>query len=354
MCGSGRRPRSLPGPNPPPNDRPSRARLDLMEHSALPTRTLGPGGPAVGAIGLGCMGMSWAYNPEQRDDERSIAVIRHALDIGVTLIDTADIYGPFTNEELVGRALEGRRADAVLATKCGLEVRSVQPMEIARNGRREHVLAAIDASLERLRTDHVDLYQLHRVDPDVPVEETWGAMAEVVAAGKARAIGLSEATVEELDAAHAIHPVASLQSEFSLWERGPVNNGVLEWCREHGAAFIPFSPLGRGFLTGQVTRETISEGDMRSSNPRFTPEAMEQNLVIVERVREVAQRHDATSGQVALAWLLTRYERAIPIPGTRRSERLDENAGAALLELTAEDLAELDALPEPAGARYRV
>jgi aryl-alcohol dehydrogenase-like predicted oxidoreductase len=325
-----------------------------MTVSMLPTRTLGPGGPAVGAIGLGCMGMSWAYNPEERDDERSIAVIRRAIELGVTLIDTADVYGPFTNETLVGRALAGRRDDVVLATKCGLEAVSVEPMEIARNGRPEHVLAAIDASLERLGTDHVDLYQLHRVDPAVPVEETWGAMAAVVAAGKARAIGMSEATVEELSAAHAIHPVATLQSEFSLWERGPVDNGVLEWCRDHGAAFIPFSPLGRGFLTGQVTRETITAGDMRASNPRFAPEAMDQNLAIVERVREVADRHDATPGQVALAWLLAQYDRIVPIPGTRRVERLTENAAAAALALSAEDLAELDALPAPAGARYRV
>jgi aryl-alcohol dehydrogenase-like predicted oxidoreductase len=325
-----------------------------MSHPPLPTRILGPGGPPVGAIGLGCMGMSWAYNPEERDDERSIAVIRHALALGVTLIDTADIYGPFTNETLVGRALEGRRDDVVLATKCGLEVTSVTPMEIARNGRPEHVLAAIDASLQRLRTDHVDLYQLHRVDPAVPIEETWGAMAETVASGKARAIGMSEATVEELDRAQAIHPVASLQSEFSLWERGPVDNGVLDWCRDHGAAFIPFSPLGRGFLTGQVTRETITEGDMRATNPRFSDEAMEQNLTIVDRVRAVADRHDATPGQVALAWLLAQYDGVVPIPGTRRLERLDENAGAARLELTAEDRAELDALPAPAGARYRV
>lgn len=325
-----------------------------MDASSLPTRTLGPDGPPVGAIGLGCMGMSWAYNPEDRDDERSISVIRHAIDIGVTLIDTADAYGPHTNERLVGRALEGRRAHVVLATKCGLEVRSIEPMEIVRNGRPEHVRAAIDASLERLRTDHVDLYQLHRTDPDVPLEETWGAMAETVAAGKAHAIGMSEATVEELEAAHHIHPVASLQSEFSLWERGPIDNGVLAWCREHDAAFIPYSPLGRGFLTGQVTRETITDGDVRASNPRFTAEAMEQNLALVDRVRAVADRNDATPGQVALAWLLAQYDRLVPIPGTRRVERLTENAGAARLELSAEDLAELDALPAPAGDRFRL
>jgi len=325
-----------------------------MSASRLPTRTLGPDGPEVGAIGLGAMGMSWGYNPEDRDDERSISVIRRALDLGVTLIDTADAYGPHTNERLVGRALAGRRDDAVLATKCGLEVRSVDPMQIVRNGRPEHVREAIDGSLERLGVDHVDLYQLHRVDPAVPVEETWGAMAEAVAAGKARAIGMSEATVEELEAAHAIHPVASLQSELSLWERGPFENGVLDWCRGHGAAFIPYSPLGRGFLTGQVTRETITAGDMRGTNPRFTDEAMEQNLALVERVRAVAERHGATPGQVALAWLLAQYDRIVPIPGTRRAERLEENVGAARLELPADDLAELDALPAPAGARFSV
>jgi aryl-alcohol dehydrogenase-like predicted oxidoreductase len=322
--------------------------------SSPATRVLGPDGPAVGAIGLGCMGMSWAYNPEDRDDDRSVSVIRRAIEIGVTLIDTADVYGPLTNEQLVGRALQGRREEVVLATKCGLEVRSVQPMQMARNGRPEHVRSAIDASLRRLDTDHIDLYQLHRTDPDVPVQETWGAMAELVAAGKVRAIGMSEATVEELTAAHAVHPVASLQSEFSLWERGPIVNGVLAWCREHDAAFIPYSPLGRGFLTGRVTRDTITAGDIRGSNPRFSEEAMAQNLGIVDRARSVAQRHDATPGQIALAWLLAQYDRVVPIPGTRRIERLIENAEAARVELDPEDLVELDALPAPAGKRYSV
>jgi aryl-alcohol dehydrogenase-like predicted oxidoreductase len=326
----------------------------MTEDTTFPTRLLGRNGAEVGAIGLGCMGMSWAYNPEDRDDDRSIRVIHRALELGATLIDTADVYGPYTNEQLVGRALRDRREQAVLATKCGLEVRSIDPLEMVRNGRPEHVRLAIDASLERLATDHVDLYQLHRTDPDVPVAETWGAMADVVAAGKARAIGMSEATVDELDAAHAVHPVAALQSEFSLWERGPVANGVLDWCRRHGAAFIPFAPLGRGFLTGQVTRETITAGDMRGANPRFTADAIEQNLAIVDRVRAVAERHSAAPGQVALAWLLAQYEAIVPIPGTRRIDRLEENTAAASLVLSADDLAELDALPAPAGARYRV
>lgn len=320
----------------------------------LPTRTLGPDGPEVGAIGLGCMGMSWAYTPDDRDDDRSIGVIRRAIELGVTLIDTADIYGPFTNEELVGRALEGRRDQVTLATKCGLEVESIEPMKIVRNGRPEHVRQAIDASLERLGTDHVDLYQLHRTDPDVPLAETWGAMAEVVAQGKARAIGMSEATVAELDEADAIHPVAALQSELSLFERGALDD-VLPWCREHGAAFIPYSPLGRGFLTGQVTRETITRGgDMRAGNARYSEESMEQNFQLVDRCRAVAERHDATPGQVALAWLLARYDRMVPIPGTRREERLAENAGAASIELTADDVAELDATPQAVGERFTV
>lgn len=318
----------------------------------LSTRQLGPGGPEIGAIGLGCMGMSWAYDPAGRDDERSVEVIHHALDTGVTLIDTADMYGPFTNEELVGRALEGRRDEAVLATKCGIVVESVEPLDMRRDGRPEHVREAIDGSLRRLGVEHVDLYYLHRVDPEVAVEETWGAMAEVVAAGKAGAIGMSEATVDELERAHAVHPVAALQSELSLWERGPLDNGVLDWCRDHSAAFVPYSPLGRGYLTGALTRESMSEGDMRSLNPRFSDEAMEANRALVERVREVARRHDAGPGQVALAWCLAQYERVVPIPGTRRPERLDENSGAAALVLSAEDLTELDSLPAPAGERW--
>ena len=222
-----------------------------MSDDRIPQRTLGRDGPAVGAVGLGCMGMTWAYNPEDRDEAESIATIHRALDLGVTFLDTADMYGPFTNEELVGRALADRRDEAVLATKAGLVVESTDPIEMRRDGRPEHIREAIDASLSRLQTDHVDLYQLHRVDEDVPLEETWGALAETVAAGKAGAIGLSEVSVDELERAHAIHPVASVQSELSLWTRDPLD-GVLPWCAEHGAAFIPFSPLGRGFLTGRL------------------------------------------------------------------------------------------------------
>jgi aryl-alcohol dehydrogenase-like predicted oxidoreductase len=308
-------------------------------------------GRDAGPVGLGCMGMSWAYGAEGRDETESIAVIRCALEIGVTLIDTADMYGPYTNEELVGRALEGRRDDAVLATKCGLVVEDAAEYVLAKDGRPEHVRAAIDASLRRLRTDRVDLYQLHRVDPDVPLEETWGAMAEVVAQGKATAIGMSEVGVAELERAHAIHPVASVQSELSLWTRDALAE-VVPWCAAHGAAFLPFAPLGRGFLTGALTPRAFPPGDFRKNNPRFQPEAMTANGALVERVRAVAERHAATPAQVALAWVLAQGEHVVPIPGTKRRERLEENAAAADLILTAADLRELDALPAPVGARY--
>jgi aryl-alcohol dehydrogenase-like predicted oxidoreductase len=316
--------------------------------SPLPVRRLGADGPTVGAVGLGCMGMSWAYGPDQRDDEVSRAVLRRALDLGVTLIDTADVYGPFTNEELVGAGLRGRRDEAVLATKCGL---LAGPDGVTRDGRPEHVRAAIDASLQRLGTDRVDLWQLHRVDPDVPVEETWGAMAEQVAAGKALALGMSEVGVAELEAAHAVHPVASVQSELSLWTRDPLAE-VLPWCAAHGAGFLPFSPLGRGFLTGTVTQGSFGEGDFRATNPRFTPEAMSANAALVDAVRAVADRRGATAAQVALAWVLAQGEHVVPIPGTKKLAYLEQNAGAASVVLTGDDLAELDALPAPVGARY--
>lgn len=315
--------------------------------TTIPTRTLGRSGPEVGAVGLGCMGMSWAYGADERDDEASVAVLHRALEVGVTLIDTADVYGPFTNEELVGRALAGRREQAVLASKCGLVARDGQ---MGRDGRPEHVREAIDASLRRLGTDHLDLWQLHRVDPDVPVEETWGAMAEQVTAGKAELLGMSEVGVAELDRAHAVHPVASVQSELSLWTRDPLAE-VLPWCEAHGAAFLPFSPLGRGYLTGTLSGG-FDSSDFRSRNPRFTAEAMSANTALVDAVRAVAQRLEATPAQVALAWLLTRGEHVVPIPGTKKKHYLEENSAAAELALSAGDLAELDALPAPVGARY--
>jgi len=315
----------------------------------LPQRRLGPFD--VGAIGLGCMGMTWAYDTGPRDDERSAAVIHRAIELGVTLIDTADAYGPFTNEEVVGRALAGRRDEVVLATKVGLVVEDAETLAIGRDGRPAHVREGIDASLRRLRTDHVELYQLHRVDEKVPLEETWGAMADVVAAGKARAIGMSEATVEQLDAAHAIHPVASVQSELSVWTRDRLDD-VLPWCREHDVAFIPFAPLGRGYLTGTITSRSFAERDFRARNPRFTRAALQANLAIVERVRAVGERLGATPAQVALAWVLAQDERVVPIPGTTKPERVEENAGAAFLSLDAADLDELDSAPPAVGDRY--
>jgi aryl-alcohol dehydrogenase-like predicted oxidoreductase len=322
-----------------------------MPDRPIRTRALGSSGPAVGAVGLGCMGMSWAYATAGQHEDRSVATIHRALELGVTLVDTADVYGPFTNEELVGRALEDRRDQAVLATKVGLVVDDPAAFAMHRDGRPEHVREAIDASLRRLRTDHVDLYQLHRIDPHVPVEDTWTAMAEVARAGKATALGLSEASVDELARAHAIHPVASVQSELSLWTRDALTD-VVPWCAEHGVAFIPFAPLGRGFLTGAITRASFDDNDFRARNPRFTSAALEANLAIVDHVRAVAERHAATAAQVALAWTLAQGDHIIPIPGTTRPERLEENAGAAGLDLTAADLAELETAPHAVGARY--
>ena len=294
------------------------------------------------------MGMSWAYGAAERDDGASRAVVQRALDLGVTLIDTADVYGPFTNEELVGSALAGRRDEAFLATKCGLVA---GPDGIGRDGRPEHVRAALDASLRRLGTDRVDLWQLHRVDPEVPVAETWGAMAEQVAAGKARHLGMSEVGVAELDAAHAVHPVATVQSELSLWTRDPLAE-VLPWCEANGAGFLPFSPLGRGFLTGTVTAGSFDATDFRAKNPRFTGEAMAGNAALVATVTAVADRLGATAAQVALAWVLAQGEQVVPIPGTKKQHWLEQNAAAVDLVLAPADLAELDALPAPVGERY--
>lgn len=312
-------------------------------------RALGSSNIEVGALGLGCMGMSFAYDAAHRDDDESVAVIHRALDLGVTLIDTADAYGPFTNEELVGRALRERRDDAVVATKCGVVVSP--DYRHGRDASPEHVRASCDGSLRRLGVEVIDLYQLHRVDPATPVEESWGAFAELVRAGKARAIGVSELTLDEIQRCHAIHPVATVQSELSLWTRDWAAD-VLPWCRENGVAFLSFSPLGRGFLTGAMRPEQIAEDDFRATLPRFSADAMAVNQAIVDAVREIAERHDATPAQVALAWLLAQGEQVVPIPGTKRVDRVEENAAAADLVLTPQDLAALDALPAPQGARY--
>ncbi|TDC78866.1 aldo/keto reductase [Streptomyces hainanensis] len=321
----------------------------------MKTRLPGDSGLELSAIGLGCMGMSWVYAESERDDVESVKVIQRALDLGVTFIDTADLYGPFTNEELVGRALAGRRDEVVLATKCGLVPdMTLYPtkVKVTPNGRPEHIRAAIDGSLRRLGTDRVDLFQLHRIDPEVPIEESWGAMAELVAAGKARHIGLSEAGVEHLERASTIHPVATLQSELSLWSRDPLAD-TLPWCLANGVGFLPFSPLGRGFLTGTIrSAEQLPASDFRSQQPRFAPAALERNLRIVDGVEKVAQRHDATPAQVAIAWVLAQGPHVVPIPGSTRLAHLEDNVGAVDLELSDADLTELDALPAPVGTRF--
>jgi aryl-alcohol dehydrogenase-like predicted oxidoreductase len=325
------------------------------------TTTLGSKGPEVGVIGLGCMGMSFSYDMETpRDDATSVSVVHQALDLGMTLIDTADAYGPYTNEELVGRALAGGHRDrAVLATKVGLLTDSVEAANpgnsspgASRNGRPEHVRASIDGSLGRLGTDHVDLYQLHRVDPQVSLEETWGAMAETVAAGKARHLGLSEVTVGEIRRAQAVHPVTSVQSELSLWTRDALAE-VLPYCREQGIAFLPFSPLGRGFLAGRFSSfDDLPQEDFRRGLPRFQQDALRANLAIVGRVRQIADQAGTTPARVALAWVLAQGRYVVPIPGTKTPKYLADNAGAGDVQLSAADLAELDALPAPEGARY--
>lgn len=326
------------------------------------TTTLGSNGPEVGAIGLGCMGMTASYDLETpRDDATSIAVIHQALDLGMTLIDTADAYGPFTNEALVGRALAGGyRERALLATKVGLVTGDIGANPTSgtaspgagRNGRPEHVRKSIDDSLRRLDTEYVDLYQLHRVDPKVPLEETWGTMAEAVAAGKARHIGLSEVSVAEISRAQAVHPVTTVQSELSLWTRDVLAD-VLPYCTQQGIALIPFSPLGRGFLAGRFSSfDDLPQEDFRRQLPRFQQDALRANLGIVARVRAVAERAGATPAQVALAWVLAQGRRLVPIPGTKTPKYLAENAAAADIQLSAVDLAELDALPAPEGSRY--
>ena len=304
---------------------------------------------AFRGIGLGCMPMSFGYFGDTDDDP--IALIRRAVELGVTHVDTSDVYGPFTNEELVGEALEPVRDRVGIATKVGLLVGPNGGYPLVNDARPEHIVGAVEASLRRLRVDEIDLYYLHRIDPGVPFEESWGAMAGLVEAGKVRALGLSEVTIEQLEAARAIHPVAALQSELSLWTREALDD-VVPWCLANGVVFVPFSPLGRGFLTGTITRASFEDLDFRTNNPRFTPEAIDANLAIVDRVRAVADRHGATPAQIALAWVLAQGPHVAPIPGTKRRRYLEENLSAATIVLTGEDLAELDALPPAVGTRY--
>lgn len=302
----------------------------------------------VGAVGLGCVGMSAEYRPADIDDEQSLLVLARALELGVSMFDTADVYGPFTNERLVGRGLRGRAGEVVISTKAGLVIDAgvLRP-----NGNPAHLRASCEASLDRLGVDVIDLYYLHRVDPEVPLEVSWDAMADLVLAGKVRAIGLCEVTAGELAAAHAIHPVAAVQSELSLWTRGPLEEVVL-WCQENGALFAAYAPLGRGYLTGTVRSASFQPDDIRSGNPRFTAAAVERNQAILTVIERVARRHDASLAQVAIAWVLAQGEHVVPIPGTKQVRYLEENCQAADLDLSAEDLAELNTAPPPVGDRY--
>jgi aryl-alcohol dehydrogenase-like predicted oxidoreductase len=310
-------------------------------------RTLGTEGLLSSAQGLGCMGMSEFYG--SADEVEAIATIHRALDLGVTLLDTADMYGHGDNEQLVGKAIADRREQVVLATKFGIMRDREDPSRRGINGRPEYVHAACDASLRRLAVDHIDLYYQHRVDQGVQIEETVGAMAELVEAGKVRYLGLSEASAESIRRAHAVHPVSALQSEYSLWSRD-IEQDVLPTVRELGIGLVAYSPLGRGFLTGRIKRpEDLGEDDFRRHHPRFQGENLERNLELVERVRELATEHDCTPGQLALAWVLHRGEDVVPIPGTKRRSYLEENVAAGEISLSDEDLRRIDEVA-PAGA----
>ena len=316
----------------------------------MKTRTLGRD-LIVSEIGLGCMGMSEFYGPG--DEAESLATIHLALDLGVTFLDTADMYGPFTNEVLVGKAIAGQRERVVLATKFGNE-RLPDGTRVGINGTPDYVRKACDASLQRLGVAYIDLYYQHRVDKSTPIEDTVGAMAELVQAGKVKHLGLSEASPATIRRAHAVHPITALQSEYSLWSRDPEGE-LLETLWELGIGFVPYSPLGRGFLTGQFkTPEDIPEGDFRRNNPRFQGENFTRNLKLVEELKTMAQEKDATPGQLALAWVLSQGPDIVPIPGTKRTKYLRENVGAADVALTPEDLRRLDAIaPKEAAAGER-
>jgi aryl-alcohol dehydrogenase-like predicted oxidoreductase len=317
-------------------------------------RKLGAGGPAVSALGLGCMGMSEFYGA--RDDAESIRTIHRALDLGITMLDTADMYGSGDNEELVGKAIAKRRKDAFVATKFGIVRQGDNPMQRSISGHPDYVKAACDASLQRLRIDHIDLYYQHRVDLDVPIEETVGAMSDLVRAGKVLHIGLSEASAATVRRAHAVHPIAALQNEWSLWSRDLETNGQLETARELGIAIVAYSPIGRGFLTGALkTHEDFAEGDFRRYSPRFSAENFAKNLELVAEVEALATRKGCAAAQVALAWLLAQGDDVVPIPGTKRVKYLEQNVAALTVHLSPDELAELDSIFPPgaaSGARY--
>jgi aryl-alcohol dehydrogenase-like predicted oxidoreductase len=316
------------------------------------TRRLGPEGLQVSALGLGCMGMSEFYG--RADEREAIATIKRALEIGIMLLDTADMYGPFTNEQLVGRAIAGQRDEVVLATKFG-NVRGSDGSRLGIRGDPEYVRQACDASLKRLGVDHIDLYYQHRVDPNTPIEDTVGAMAELVEGGKVRYLGLSEAAAKTVRRAHGVHPLAALQTEYSLWSRDPEDE-ILPTVRELGIGFVAYSPLGRGFLSGRIRSvEDLDPEDFRRFNPRFKGENFDRNLELVDRVREIAQEKGATPSQLALAWVLAQGDNVVPIPGTKRVSYLEENAAALDVELTGNDLRRIEtAFPKgaTAGDRY--
>jgi aryl-alcohol dehydrogenase-like predicted oxidoreductase len=319
----------------------------------MQTRELGRGGPEVSAIGLGCMGISFGYANSLSKDE-GVALIRAAVERGVTFFDTAEVYGPFVNEEVVGEALRPVRDRVVIATKFGFNIDADGQQHPGMNSRPDHIRRAVDGSLKRLGVETIDLLYQHRVDPDVPIEDVAGIVRDLIGEGKVKAFGMSEPGVQTLRRAHAVQPLAAIQNEYSLWWRAPETNGILDACDELGIGFVPYSPLGRGFLTGALAKE-LPDGDFRKTSPRFAPDAMAKNQAFVDLLKRVADEKGATPAQIALAWLLAQRPYVVPIPGTTKLRRLEENIGAAAIELTGAELREINegaSQIEPEGDRY--